>query len=93
MKNIHIGPINKNRDQKYCVSVTLIAANILLRDKFIVKCPFYTDAYLGLQLDRSTVRYIYRENKILIVDLSIHAQKEKCLLIILQILYFIKIYF
>jgi hypothetical protein len=32
-----------------------------------------------LRLDRSTARYIYRDNKILLVDLSIHAQEEKCL--------------
>jgi hypothetical protein len=33
----------------------------------------------GLRHDRSTARYIYRDNKILLVDLSIPAQKEKCI--------------
>jgi hypothetical protein len=32
-----------------------------------------------LRLDRSMALYIYRENKIQLVDLSIQAQKEKCL--------------
>jgi hypothetical protein len=38
----------------------------------------YKDNKQRLRLDRSTARYIYRENKIYLVDLSIHAQKEKC---------------
>jgi hypothetical protein len=39
---------------------------------------YYVWIVEGLRLDRSTARYIYRDNKIKLVDLSIHAQKEKC---------------
>ncbi len=66
----------------------------LISDWFGVIDSEFADKFFSplfwLQLDRSTARYIYRENKIELVDLSIHAQKEKCLFIYSTITLFYK---